>query len=353
MRLHKNDKRLHENKVLIFSEYMDTARYVAAELRSAGIDGIDEVDSGVKRDRGDIIKQFSPYYNEFSSAKLAEEGLQETRILLSTDVLSEGLNLQDATLLINYDLHWNPVRLMQRIGRVDRRLDPEVEEQICADHPERAAARRTVAFWNFLPPEELDSLLHLYQLVSHKTLKISKTFGIEGKKLLTPKDDYDALREFNHEYEGSPSFFEKLRLELQDILGTDASLTDRLAALPGKVFSGKPHTTPGTRAVFFCYALPAPVSEVVEGAELAWTEEAGTTGWYLFDLDGEAITVDAEGIVAVIRSATNTPRRHTLENQTLSDIRAKVERYIKNTYLKQAQAPIGVKPILKAWMELS
>ena len=63
-----------------------------------------------------------------STAKLTAEGLKETRILISTDVLSEGLNLQDATRLINYDLHWNPVRLMQRIGRVDRRMDPGVEE---------------------------------------------------------------------------------------------------------------------------------------------------------------------------------------------------------------------------------
>ena len=50
-------------------------------------------------------------------------------------MLSEGLNLQDATRLINYDLHWNPVRLMQRIGRVDRRLDPQVEAKLIAVRP--------------------------------------------------------------------------------------------------------------------------------------------------------------------------------------------------------------------------
>jgi superfamily II DNA/RNA helicase len=64
--------------------------------------------------------------------------------LISTDVLSEGLNLQDATRLINYDVHWNPVRLMQRIGRVDRRMNPEVEAQILADHPEQATQRGRV-----------------------------------------------------------------------------------------------------------------------------------------------------------------------------------------------------------------
>src|SRR5207248_10480816 len=117
-----------------------------------GYTDVDEVDSAVDRDRGDIINQFSPYYNGFTSAKLKEEGLTETRILISTDVLSEGLNLQDATRLINYDLHWNPVRLMQRIGRVDRRMDSDVEATVAADHPDRASIRGTVIFWNFLPP---------------------------------------------------------------------------------------------------------------------------------------------------------------------------------------------------------
>ena len=121
--------------------------------------------------------------------------MAETRVLISTDVLSEGLNLQDATRLINYDLHWNPVRLMQRIGRVDRRLNPDVEKRLLADHPEQAPLRGYVAYWNFLPPDELNVLLTLYARVTHKTLRISKTFGIEGKKLLRPEDDYEASKE--------------------------------------------------------------------------------------------------------------------------------------------------------------
>jgi superfamily II DNA/RNA helicase len=107
-------------------------------------------------------------------------------VLIATDVLSEGLNLQDATRLINYDLHWNPVRLMQRIGRVDRRMNPEIEKKLVKDHPDVKAIRGTVEYWNFLPPGELDELLSLYKKVSNKTLLISKTLGIEGKKLLTP-----------------------------------------------------------------------------------------------------------------------------------------------------------------------
>ena len=96
--------------------------------------------------------------------------------------------------MINYDIHWNPVRLMQRIGRVDRRMNPEVEERLVADHPEVAASRGKVCFWNFLPPDELNAILTLYTKVTQKTLLISKTLGIEGKKLLTPEDDFDGAQ---------------------------------------------------------------------------------------------------------------------------------------------------------------
>ncbi|MBU1183854.1 MAG: helicase, partial [Proteobacteria bacterium] len=136
-RLLKSDAALKKHKVIIFTEYLTTARYLKKQLLEAGIEGIDEVDSATSRDRGEIIRQFAPYYNDSSSAALKEEGLDESRVLIATDVLSEGLNLQDATRLINYDIHWNPVRLMQRIGRVDRRLNPEIEEEILTDHPDQ------------------------------------------------------------------------------------------------------------------------------------------------------------------------------------------------------------------------
>jgi transposase-like protein len=116
--------------------------------------------------------------------------------------------------------------------------------------------------------------------------------------------------------------------------------------------------------VFFCYALPAPSARDREaGAEdaQAWTEEAGHTKWYLFALDGDLsagpqagkIVDEPSEIVALIRSKPDTPRHRAIEEKTLSEIRAAVEKHIKNTYLKQVQAPIGVKPALKCWMELS
>src|SRR5207248_6232365 len=126
--------------------------------------------SGSKKDRADVICRFAPYYNDSASADLHAHGMQETRILISTDVLSEGLNLQDATRMINYDLHWNPVRLMQRIGRVDRRMDPAVEELLIRDHPEVKASRGKVTFWNFLPPDELNTIPTLFSTATRNTL---------------------------------------------------------------------------------------------------------------------------------------------------------------------------------------
>ena len=74
-----------------------------------------------------MIKRFAPFYNKVSAAD--RKKLAPLRVLVSTDVLSEGVNLQDGTLLVNYDIHWNPVRLMQRIGRVDRRMNPQIESR--------------------------------------------------------------------------------------------------------------------------------------------------------------------------------------------------------------------------------
>ena len=336
-------------KVLVFTEFADTARYLHAQLREAGIEGGAQIDSGTKTDRAEVIRRFSPYYNGSSSGQLRAEGKGEIRVLVSTDVLSEGLNLQDATRLINYDIHWNPVRLMQRIGRVDRRMNPAVEQLLLADHPEAAPDRGKVAYWNFLPPDELNRILSLYRKVTSKTLLISKTFGIEGRKLLTPEDDFDALREFNASYEGTKSRAEEMHLEYQKLMKDHPDLADRLDMMPGSVFSGRRKLARGAHGVFFCYALPA-----LDREHGAFTLEAGPTRWYLYDLDREQILESPAAIVRSIRSRPRTPRRLTMEETSLKDIRRTVLRHVRNTYLKQVQAPIGApKPRLVCWMELN
>lgn len=341
-------KELAGQKVLIFTEFADTARYLKGQLEGAGIDGLAQVDSASKANRAVTIRRFSPYYNGSSSADLADDEQSEIRVLIATDVLSEGLNLQDASRMINYDIHWNPVRLMQRIGRVDRRMDPAIEKRLVTDHPEVKSSRGKVTFWNFLPPEELNAILTLYAKVSQKTLLISKTLGIEGKKLLTPEDDYDALKDFNHAYEGTKTAVEDMHLEYQSLIQDDPELEARLKLLPGSVFSGRKRVAKDTRGVFLCYALPALDKETNE-----FTEQAGTTRWYLLDLDSDEIIEEPSEIIGSIRSKPDTPRECVMEKKSLVDIRAKIERHIKNGYLKRVSAPVGIKPSLKCWMELN
>ena len=340
-------KELAGQKVLIFTEFAHTARYLKRQLDDADIEGAAQLDSASGGNRAEVIQRFSPFYNGSSSAALSNAGREEIRVLISTDVLSEGLNLQDASRMINYDIHWNPVRLMQRIGRVDRRMNPEVEKRLVAEHPEVAPSRGKVSFWNFLPPDELNAILTLYTKVTHKTLLISKTLGIEGRKLLTPEDDFDALKEFNHAYEGTRTAIEDMHLEYQALLQADPELEVHLKRLPGATFSGRKRLTEGMRGVFLCYALPALDKEAGE-----FTEEAGSTRWYLYDLDRDVILEEPGEIVASIRSKPKTPRKCITEEKTLLEIRAKVERHVKNTYLKRVDAPVGVKPSLKCWMEL-
>ncbi|MEX0654156.1 MAG: helicase-related protein [Phycisphaeraceae bacterium] len=355
VKLMKSEPVLKTGKVLIFTEFADTAQYLQKQLEDAGIKGVAHIDGQTKGNRLDVIRRFAPYYNDTSSADLKNLfGTTEIRVLISTDVLSEGLNLQDCTRLINYDIHWNPVRLMQRIGRVDRRMNPEVEARLLADHPEQKDQRGKIVYWNFLPPDELNELLTLYTRVTHKTLRISKTLGIEHGKLLRPDDDYEVLKEFTREYEGELNTVESLDLEFRELLKTHPDLEGRLNNLPLRVFSGKEHPTPGTQAVFFCYVVPRPdmTAEPVDG-EQPWTEAAGETLWLLYDLRSEQIATEPAEIVELIRSTPETPRQCKVKQPTLADIRRKVDKHIKNTHLKALQAPLTVKPSLKAWMELN
>lgn len=112
-RILTEDSRVAGKKVIIFSEYRATALYILRELEKAGFKNLYEVDGQSKDNRHDMVQRFAPYYNDKSSSTVHDE----IQILIATDVLAEGLNLQDASCLINYELHWNPVRLMQQIGR--------------------------------------------------------------------------------------------------------------------------------------------------------------------------------------------------------------------------------------------
>ena len=377
----KTDELLKDQKVIIFTEFRDTARYLYKQLLAAELKNVEQVDSGRNvNNREDIIKRFSPYYNCFDGEKnlLGETELSKALekpidILISTDVLSEGLNLQDACLIINYDLHWNPVRLMQRIGRVDRRLNPEIEEMV--DRPEYL--RGKTYFWNFLPPKELEDLLHLKQKLDGKILRINKTLGIEGA-LLTPEDPEMALKLFNERYEGKESIEELMNLERQRFEKEDPQFWQSLTGLPRRLFSGK---KPGdgfgpivnqkneviarlkaniNKGVFACYRMPTiigPAAKVL--TEIKYVKEDPEkhspceVKWYFYDSESGKVTEDLEQSWTAVRCSKDTKRNIEKGVTDLAPARKAIEKHIKNTYLKDVQAPIGARPVLLSWMEIS
>lgn len=147
---------LSSGKVLIFTQFSDTAEYLYENLRGMIDDGnIRKVDSDTT-DLLEVVSRFAPKANP--SIRTVGGDL---RILVATDVLSEGLNLQDGEHIINYDLHWNPVRLIQRVGRVDR-LGSEHER---------------VYVFNFLPEAGVERQLGLQERLSHRVQEIHDMIG--------------------------------------------------------------------------------------------------------------------------------------------------------------------------------
>lgn len=171
-------------KLVVFSYFKDTARYLYRNLtndtdflKRLGHEKISIVDSGVKpEERKDRIIRFAPKANNRDDIPSEREIL----LLISTDVLSEGQNLQDADTLINYDLHWNPVRMVQRIGRLDRIGSPSP----------------TIHVYNFFPEDALESLLGLLERLYWKLEAINRTVGLDESVLGEKPNpmDFNTLR---------------------------------------------------------------------------------------------------------------------------------------------------------------
>lgn len=351
IKLLQSDKELVGRKVIIFTEFSDTAKYLETHLRAKGLHNLERIDgSSSQKQRSAVIHRFAPFYNH----AIQPSPENEINILIATDVLAEGLNLQDANRLINFDLHWNPVRLMQRIGRVDRRMNPDIEKRLIAAHPHLTGTRETVIYWNFLPPEELETLLRLYNRVNRKTLVISKTFGIEGRKLLHPEDDFDPVKEINEQFEGQQTASEKLALEYEKLAKDHPELIEKLPNFPLKTFSGKASPSPDTQAVFFCFRIPRPDPETLDptSGQPLWTESAGDTVWILLDLAGKSIAPEAARIANLVRSEPDTQRECKFDHAALTALREKAEKQLAKSHLRPLQAPVGVAPVLKCWMEI-
>lgn len=155
------------SKCLIFTQYADTARYLHEQMNPEGDPRIEVIYSRSK-DKAEVVGRFAPRANPEQSRATDQS---EIDLLIATDVLSEGLNMQDCDCVINYDLHWNPVRLIQRFGRVDR---------IGSEHAE-------VHGFNFLPETELERNLGLRDKLRRRIQEIHDTLG-EDAAILDPSE---------------------------------------------------------------------------------------------------------------------------------------------------------------------
>ena len=115
-----------EEKVIVFTQFADTVAYLESQLKAKGISKLEGV-TGDSPDPTQLAWRFSPVSNEKRDRIDPED---ELRVLIATDVLSEGQNLQDCAIVVNYDLPWAIIRLIQRVGRVDR-IGQQAEEILC------------------------------------------------------------------------------------------------------------------------------------------------------------------------------------------------------------------------------
>ena len=147
-------------KIVIFTQFVDTARYISENLKRELPERRVELLSGESKEdaRTRILKDFAPVANKAESPPQ-----REVDVLVSTDILSEGQNLQDANYVINYDLPWNPMKIVQRAGRVDR----------------LGSKYSTATSAVFIPESELEDLLKLLEKLETKIQKVAETIGIE------------------------------------------------------------------------------------------------------------------------------------------------------------------------------
>lgn len=203
-------------KVLVFTAFADTAHYLYGELapwanktlglRSALVTGTGGNKTnlpGLRLDLGSILSAFSPRSKE-RSAEFAGEG--EISLLFATDCISEGQNLQDCDYLVNYDIHWNPVRIIQRFGRIDRIGSPNTCVQLV----------------NFWPNIELEEYINLEQRVSGKMVLLD--ISASGEENIIEYQSGDQMNDLEYRRKQ----LEKLQTSVIDLedLSSGVSIAD-------------------------------------------------------------------------------------------------------------------------------
>lgn len=243
---------LRGRKLLIFSYYRDTARYLKDLLtegladtpwtRDGGPPRVREVDSGMSpRERKGVVEAFAPV-----ASGLGREPAEAVDILVSTDALAEGHNLQDCGVVLNYDLHWNPMRMVQRAGRIDR---------LCSPHAE-------IRVLNLFPERRLEDLLGLVARLEEKARQVDKAGMMDSPifegQTVNPRE-FNTLRRIRDEdvsvlddieEEGGLPTSEFLLQELRESLARDG--LDAFERLPDGIHSGRAGRG-GAGGVFFYF----------------------------------------------------------------------------------------------------
>lgn len=283
---------LRGQKALIFTYYKDTARYLQRALTSdeawlaqASQPNIRRVDSSVKSaDRAGIIEAFAPVASGHAHLKGTSD---EIDILVATDVMSEGQNLQDCGVLINYDLHWNPTRMVQRAGRIDRLGSPF--EQL--------------VIHNLFPEKELEELIGLVASLTQKIDTINQAGFLDASilgEVVTPRD-FNTIKRIAEEDESvideqesilELASSEAMLAQLQKLLATEARswITDLDDGIHSGIHRG------GMRGVFLYFTAPH-----LDG-------QSRQHFWRYYDLNRREITDNRYQIMQTIACSPDTPR---------------------------------------------
>jgi superfamily II DNA or RNA helicase len=168
---HKNDK------VLIFSQFSDTVDFLGDQLGIAGVSNLAAA-TGDSPDVTDLAWRFSPVSNK-------KQTTSELRVLVATDVLSEGQNLQDCFIIVNYDLPWAIIRLIQRAGRVDR-IGQQSDRILC---------------YTFLPADGVERIIRLRAKVLHRLKQNSEVVGTD-EAFFDDDTNNKAVTDLYHEKSG-------------------------------------------------------------------------------------------------------------------------------------------------------
>ena len=279
-------KRHPKEKILVFTQFADTLRYLEEQLRVRGVERLAGV-TGQAEDPTSYAWRFSPVSNNKRDRVSAE---QELRILLATDVLSEGQNLQDSAIVVNFDLPWAIIRLIQRAGRVDR-IGQESEEILC---------------YSFLPAEGVEKLLRLRGRVRQRLHENAEVVGTDEAFFEDEQERQELLGLYN-EKAGILDGDSETEVDLasyayqiwKNAIDRSPALKKIIPALPSVVFSTRQHEATGK--------MPHGVLAYLRTGEgndaLAWV---GT--------DGKTVTESQFEILKAAECSPATPAQPRQEN---------------------------------------